>query len=108
MTDQDNRDLCEAVGWKYLGRFGGVLGDVNTWRNPFGNIADAIAALEAWRAKSPDRYWEVSSPDKDEPVLFGCLLIYGDMEAQRADGTGLPAAACKAILAAWRKMKESK
>lgn len=101
MTDQDNRDLGEAVGWKYRDKLGCIMADGETWRNPFGNNGDAIAALEAWRAKHGGSVFiTLSKPHKVD--IFNDGRFIGN-----CNGDTLPLAACRAILAAWRKMKES-
>ena len=106
MTDQDKRDLCEAVGWEYHDDICAIRGD-GMWRAPFhSNVADAIAALEAWRAKHGG-WWEMLSPDETSSDWVATVAPKVGCAVDGHADT-LPAAACRAILAAWRKMKESK
>lgn len=94
-SDQDKRELCEAVGLDAEDVIGGQ------WRLPWENDGDAIAALEAWRAKHGGSVFiTLSKPHKVDIFADGRFI-------GNCNGDTLPAAACRAILAAWRWMKES-
>lgn len=105
MTDQDKRDLCEAVGWKLSNHGAAEYSGPGDGRLPWSNVGDAIAALEAWRVKHGG-WWEMLSPDETSSDWVATVAPKVGCAVDGHADT-LPAAACAAILEAWRGMKES-
>lgn len=98
-SEQDKRDLCEAVGWKLSNRCASAYSAPGDGRHPWDDTGDAIAALEAWRAKHGGSVFvTLSKPHKVDIFADGQFI-------GNSNGDTMPAAACRAILAAWRKMK---
>lgn len=102
------RAVCEALGGTYRADVDAWISDRDTvsWEQPRGNHGDAITALEVWRARHGG-WWMMDSPCSDSlESEWRFTITIGNMHAAGA-ALDMPAAACKAIAAAWAKMKET-